>query len=59
MAPSDDSGLAADISHLVITDLYEMSHRTGQYMIQVERRLPEQLGNGIVKSNTITVTMTE
>jgi hypothetical protein len=58
MAASDDTGLAADVSHLVIGDLYDMSH-PGQYTIQAERKLPEQLGDGIVKSNKITVTVTE
>jgi hypothetical protein len=58
-APSNDSGLAADVSHLVITDLYDITRRAGQYTIQVERKLPEQLGSGIVRSNTITVTVTE
>lgn len=31
----------------------------GQYTVQVERSIPVELGYGVVKSNTITVTVTE
>jgi hypothetical protein len=41
---------------LTITLYYEMS-RPGKYTIQVERKLPEELGVGTVKSNTITITV--
>jgi hypothetical protein len=39
-----------------VSALYDMS-RPGKYTIQVSRRIPEALGSGIVKSNTITVTI--
>lgn len=41
---------------LTITHYYEMS-RPGKYTIQLERKLPEELGVGTVKSNTITITV--
>ena len=43
---------------LLVTQYWDMS-RPGKYTIQVERQLPEELGKGSVKSNTITVTVTE
>lgn len=33
--------------------------RPGQYTIQLERDLPPELGKGVVRSNTITITVTE
>jgi hypothetical protein len=36
---------------------WDMS-RPGKYSIQLTRKLPEELGPGVVKSNTITVTVT-
>lgn len=30
----------------------------GRYVLQVSRRVPEELGGGVVKSNTITITVT-
>ncbi len=33
--------------------------RPGKYTISVQRKLPEELGVGVVKSNTITVTVTK
>ena len=44
--------------NITVDDLYEMT-RPGQYAIQVERDIPEKLGGGMVKSNFITVTVTE
>jgi hypothetical protein len=43
---------------LLITKYYDMS-RPGKYTIQLERKLPEELGKGTVRSNPITVTVTE
>ena len=43
---------------LLITGYYDMS-RPGRYTIQLERKLPEELGKGTVKSNSITVTVTD
>jgi hypothetical protein len=42
---------------VVITDYYDLS-QPGEYSIQVERQVPEQYGRGIVKSNTVKVTIT-
>ena len=39
-----------------VSKLYEMSS-PGEYSISVARQVPEQLGAGVVKSNTITVTV--
>jgi hypothetical protein len=41
---------------LPVYRFYEMS-RPGTYTIQVERRLPEELGAGTVKSNIVTITV--
>jgi len=41
---------------LRISDFYDLS-RPGTYTIQVERKLPEELGTGTVTSNTITITV--
>jgi len=41
---------------LMVTLYYEMS-RPGKYTIQVERKLPKELGIGTVKSNIITITI--
>ncbi len=43
---------------LPVSHSWDMS-RPGKYTIQVERQLPKELGKGSVKSNTITVTVTE
>lgn len=43
---------------VLITKYYDMSS-PGKYTIQLERKLPEELGKGTVKSNPITITMTE
>jgi hypothetical protein len=43
---------------LLITKHYDMS-RPGKFTIRLERKLPEELGKGTVKSNPITVTVTE
>jgi hypothetical protein len=56
-----------DVDYLVVNDLYDMTH-PGQYTIQVERKIPKELHSpeplaqevvGVVKSNIITVTVTE
>jgi hypothetical protein len=41
---------------VTITRYYEMG-RPGKYTVQLERKLPEELGVGTVKSNTITITV--
>jgi len=47
------------VKHTIeVSEYWDMS-RPGKYTIQVERRLPEELGKGSVKSNTIAVTVTE
>jgi hypothetical protein len=40
-----------------ISNRYEFD-KPGKYSIQIERELPESLGGGVIKSNTITVTVT-
>jgi molecular chaperone DnaK (HSP70) len=40
-----------------ISNRYEFD-KPGKYSIQLERELPESLGGGVIKSNTITVTVT-
>jgi hypothetical protein len=40
-----------------ISNRYEFD-KPGKYSIQIERELPEALGGGVIKSNTITVTVT-
>jgi len=45
------SGLEADY-------FYDLS-RPGRYRIQVEREVPKRIGSGVVKSNVITVDVTE
>jgi hypothetical protein len=42
--------------HVVVNDLYDIS-TPGKYSVSVERKLPEELGVGTVKSNVITVTV--
>lgn len=42
----------------MVTKFYDMS-RPGKYTIQVSRAVPKELGGGTVKSNAITVTVTE
>jgi len=42
---------------VVISEFYDLT-RPGLFTIQVERRVPEQLGHGVVKSNTVSVTIT-
>jgi hypothetical protein len=41
-----------------LSDLYDLSHR-GEYTIQVSRAVSNKPQDGVVKSNTITVTVTE
>jgi hypothetical protein len=41
---------------IAVGELYDMSE-PGEYLIQLERELPEQLGHGTVRSNTIKVTL--
>jgi len=43
---------------LLITKYYDMG-RPGRYTIQLERKLPEELGKGTVKPNSIAVTVTD
>jgi len=43
---------------LSITKFYDLS-RPGKYTIQVSRAVPKELGGGTIKSNTITVTVSE
>jgi hypothetical protein len=40
-----------------ISNRYEFD-KPGKYSIQIERELPESLGGGVIKSNTITVMVT-
>jgi hypothetical protein len=41
---------------LFLSEYYDMS-RPGKYTIQLQRKLPEELGKGTVKSNIITITV--
>lgn len=41
---------------VVVDRVYDLSH-PGQYTIQVTRDIPDDLGGGVAKSNTITVTV--
>jgi hypothetical protein len=43
---------------LVLTKFYNMSH-AGQTTVQVSRVVPKELGGGTIKSNTITISVTE
>jgi hypothetical protein len=43
---------------VILTKLYNLS-RPGKYSVQLLRRAPRQLGGGLIKSNTITITVTE
>jgi hypothetical protein len=43
---------------LVLTKFYDMSH-PGRHTIQVSRAVPKELGGGTIKSNTITISVTE
>jgi hypothetical protein len=43
---------------LILKQWYEMN-QPGKYQVQIERKIPDQLGKGWVKSNTISVTVTE
>ncbi len=42
----------------VLTKLFDLS-RPDKYVIEAFRRIPEHLGKGTVKSNTLTITVTE
>jgi hypothetical protein len=44
--------------HTIDVSQYLDVSRPGKYTIQATRQLPEELGPGVVKSNTITVTVT-
>lgn len=44
--------------NIALSDLYDLSH-PGQYTIQVSRAVSNKPKDGVVKSNTITVTVTE
>jgi hypothetical protein len=41
-----------------LSRLYKLS-RPGNYTLQVSRRVPKGLGNGVIKSNKITITLTQ
>jgi hypothetical protein len=43
---------------LILKQWYEMN-RPGMYEVQIGRKIPDQLGKGWVKSNMISVTVTE
>ena len=43
---------------LILKQWYEVN-RSGKYQVQIGRKIPDQLGKGWVKSNTITLTVTE
>jgi hypothetical protein len=43
---------------LVLTKFYDMSH-PGRYTVQMSRAVPRDLGGGTIKSNTITISVTE
>ena len=43
--------------NIALSDLYDLSH-PGQYTIQVSRAVSNKPKDGVVKSNTITVTVT-
>jgi hypothetical protein len=43
---------------LILKQWYEINH-PGKYQVQIGRKIPDQLGKGWVKSNTITFTVTE
>ncbi len=43
---------------MVVTKLYDLS-RPGNYLIQVSRAIPKELGGGSIKSNPVTITITE
>lgn len=43
---------------IFVNELYDL-RRPDKYTIQVSRTVPKELGSGTVKSNTITVTVTE
>ena len=46
-----------DKDSIYISNRYEFD-KPGKYLVQIERALPEDLGGGVIKSNTITVTVT-
>jgi hypothetical protein len=43
---------------IVVTRLYDLT-RPGKYFVQVLRKVPKELGQGTVKSNILTITVTE
>jgi hypothetical protein len=47
----------ADKDSVNISNRYEFD-KPGKYLVQIERDLPEDLGGGVIKSNTITITVT-
>ena len=46
-----------DKDSINISNRYEFD-KPGKYLVQIERALPDDLGGGVIKSNTITVTVT-
>jgi hypothetical protein len=53
LKPGDSQNDDIDLSRL-----YKLS-RPGDYTLQVSRRVPKELGNGVIKSNKITITLTQ
>jgi len=53
LKPGDSENDDIDLSRL-----YKLS-RSGDYTLQVSRRVPKELGNGEIKSNKITITLTQ
>jgi hypothetical protein len=43
---------------VILTKLYDLS-RPGKYSVQLLRKVPPQLGDGLIKSNKVTITVTE
>ena len=43
---------------LVLTRLYDLN-RPGNYLVQVWRQIPKEVGKGPIRSNTVTLTMTD
>jgi len=43
---------------IVVTRFYDLT-RPGRYFVQVLRKIPKELGQGTVKSNILTITVTE
>lgn len=44
------------MEEIQVTRLYELNH-PGNYVLQVRRRIPKDVGNGPIKSNSVTITV--